>query len=95
MMTEANQEPRQRIMKKNIKSLSKNSLPYYERFSPYSFIRLLIYFNIFLRFRFTSRWLPEMQTASVSFLMSNFVLSLNLVRQDLLFLIPILDGESN
>ena len=35
MMTEANQDPRQRIMKKNIKSLSKNSLPYYERFSPY------------------------------------------------------------
>lgn len=47
MMTEANQDPRQRIMKKNIKSLSKNSLPYYERFSPYAFIRLLIYFNIF------------------------------------------------
>lgn len=48
-----------------------------------------------MRFRFTSRWLPEVQTASVSFLMSNFVLSLNLVRQDLLFLIAILVGESN
>jgi len=40
-MTEANQDPRQRIMKKNIKSPSKNSLPYYERFSLYSFIQLL------------------------------------------------------
>lgn len=46
-MTETNQDPRQRIMKKNIKSLSKNSLPYYKRFSLYSFIQLLIYFNIF------------------------------------------------
>lgn len=34
-MTEANQDPRQRIMKKNIKSLSKKSLPYYQRFSLY------------------------------------------------------------
>lgn len=94
MMTEANQDPRQRIMKKNIKSLSKNSLPYYERFSPYSFIRLLIYFNIFCVS--ASRLVGCQKCKQHPYpLLCNFVLCLNHVRQDLLFLIPILDGESN